>query len=93
MSCSQSINNTYTNIKFISTNKEYADSELDENLVINSYIWKDDFNFIYSIKNEGIYSYDCQTRKIKKLITGNEDFEIQSIENNKLKYDDKEIDI
>ena len=93
MSCSQNINNTYTKIKFISTNKEYADSELDENLVINSYIWKDDFNFIYSIKNEGIYSYDCQTRNIKKLITGNEDFEIQSIENNKLKYDDKEIEI
>lgn len=93
MKSEENIDGTYSKIKFISTKKEYADSQLDENLTINSYIWKDDFNFIYSIKNKGIYLYNCENRKETTIITGNDDFKINSIENNKLKYDEKEIEI
>ena len=73
-------------VKFYDENKEYPKTELDAD--INSYMWFDDYKFIYSIKNEGIFVYDLQTRKSKKLIDGTEDFTFKTYESNVLKYDD-----
>lgn len=84
---------TYSKVKFISINKEYADSELDENLTINEYLWANDYTFIYSIKNKGIYAYDCIERKNKSLITGNDEFKLVNIENGLINYDDKQIEL
>lgn len=87
------IEGTYSKVKFISINKEYADSELDENLTINEYLWANDYTFIYSIKNKGIYAYDCRERKNTSLITGSDEFKLVNIENNFINYDDKQIEL
>lgn len=71
--------------KFYNENKDYPKTELEAD--INSYMWFDDYRFIYSVKNDGIYVYDLKTRNSKKLIDGSEDFTFKSYESNVLKYD------
>lgn len=79
------------NIKFISIQDTYPNTEIKES--INDYIWKDDFTFIYSIFNEGIYKYDVITKETEVIKKGNEQFKLNNIENNILSYDNKKIDL
>lgn len=77
-------------ISFISINGEYENSELRES--VDYYLWVDDYNFIYSIKNKGIYLYNLKQRKYAEIVKGkNEEFKIIEYKNNVLKYDDKSI--
>lgn len=77
-------------IKFISSDGNYPNTELREN--IEYYIWKDDYNFIYSIKNKGIYLYNLAYRKYIKLVEGtDEEFKIKEYKDNVLIYDEKSI--
>lgn len=78
-------------IRFISINNQYPNSELRE--VISKGIWYDNYNFIYSIKNKGIYIYNVQTRTYITLIEGNDEYIIQSINENILYYDEKSIEV
>ena len=78
-------------VYFISNNNQYANCELQEN--INSYIWVNDYCFVYSIKGKGIYYYDLKSQTKGVIIKGNDDFEIISYNNSILKYDDEEIEI
>lgn len=87
------LDGTLTNIKFVSLNKEYPNSELDDKLTIDSYLWQDDYMLIYSIKNKGIYKYNCETRKTENIISGEDEFNLKEIEDGILKYDNKEIEI
>lgn len=82
-----------SNLKIISLNKEYPNRKLDKPKAINSFLWLDDENLLYSISQDGIYLYNCKQNSINKIISGNEEFELHEIENNIVKYDDKQIRI
>ncbi len=76
---------------FIAKNPQYPNCELSEN--INSYIWVNEDCFVYSVVNKGIYYYDLKTQMKGTIITGNENFEIKSYQDDILKYDDSELQI
>lgn len=77
-------------IQFISIDGKNANNELRES--VDYYIWIDDYNFIYSVKNKGIYLYNLKLRKYVEIVTGkNEEFKITEYKDNILKYDDKSI--
>jgi len=80
-------------VKFLSKTQDYASSELDESISVNSYKWINDDNILYSVKEEGIYLYNAVTRKNTNIIKGTSEFEIKFFENNILKYDDKEVKV
>jgi len=74
---------------FISLDGEYPNNELSEN--IYTYAWLGDDYFIYSIKNKGIYSYNVTNRTKGSILQGGDDFEITSIENGVINYDNKAL--
>ena len=76
---------------FISQNQAYPNCELKES--IKSYIWGKEDYFIYSIEKKGIYYYDLKTQTKGTIMTGNDAFVIQSLENGILTYDNKTIPI
>jgi len=78
-------------ISFISIDNKYPNSELKES--INNGIWFDDYNFVYSVKNKGIYVYNAQTRTYKSVVTGKDNYEIKSIDNKLLNYDETSIEL
>ena len=78
-------------IRFISINNELPNTELRE--VISRGIWYDDYNFIFAVKERGIFIYNVQTQSYRTLKTGNGEFMIHNIENNKLYYDDDSLEI
>ena len=78
----------YKGPKFFSRDREYVDSELSSTLIVSSYIWYDDYNFIYSIDNDGIYVYNCVFRTNTKLEDIKEKIQINSVENRKIIYND-----
>lgn len=83
------------NISFFSINKENADSELKKDVYADKTYWYDDYNFIYSVKKQGIYIYNATTRGTKKVITGTDNFDITNFDyaNKVLTYDGKDIKI
>lgn len=86
---SETDDHTYK-ISFVSINSEEANSQLRES--VDYYLWIDDYNFIYSVKNKGIYLYNLKQRKYVEIIKGkNEEFKIIEYKDNILKYDDKSI--
>ena len=66
-------------IRFISINNELPNTELRE--VISRGIWYDDYNFIFAVKERGIFIYNVQTQSYRTLKTGNGEFMIHNIEN------------
>lgn len=78
-------------IRFISINNELPNTELRE--AISRGIWYDDYNFIFAVKERGIFIYNVQTQSYRTLKTGNGEFMIHNIENNKLYYDDDSLEI
>lgn len=81
------------NIGFIFKEKDYPNSEILKNQNITSYLWLDDYQFIYGIKEKGIFIYNAQTRTTKTVIEGNEKYSLKKIENNILFYDEKNINL
>ena len=47
---------------FYSRDEEYADTELDKSLEVSSYKWFDEYNWIYSVNDDGIYVYNCANK-------------------------------
>lgn len=84
-------NDSIYKIRFISIDNQYPNSELRE--MITSGIWFDDYNFIYSIKNRGIFVYNAKDRTYKTLKTGEGEFRITSIYQNYLNYDRTSMEI
>lgn len=78
-------------IEFISKDGSGINSELRQN--INYFIWLDDYNFVYGIKNNGMYIYNLLSRKYATLITGKDEFKIKEFKNNEIKYDEKSLKI
>lgn len=84
-------NGTIYKIGFLSKDNKNASNELKEE--INSYVWYNDTIFLYGKSQDGIYAYDVENRTSKKLLSGQDEFQIKGIEDNKLKYDDKSVKI
>ncbi|MCR5147260.1 MAG: hypothetical protein K6B70_08010 [Clostridia bacterium] len=78
-------------IRFVSINKELPNTELRE--VITRAIWYDDYNFVFAVKQRGIFIYNVQTQTYRTLTTGAEEYMIHNIENNKVFYDDTSVEI
>ncbi len=86
--------NGCNNIKFISIDRSNPNCELKPNILANYFGWLDDYNFIYSIKNKGIYKYNLKNNKTSILIEGNAEYKITSILEKTIKYDkEKTIEI
>ena len=82
-------NNGYVfSVRFISKNGDVPNRELNDG--VNTYAWFGDY-FIYSKKLKGIFSYDTNTGFVRRLITGNDDFNIKGLKDGVLKYDNKEV--
>ena len=77
-------------MKFISKFDNTPNRELSD--TINSYLWLDNNNFLYSKKGKGMYVYNLETGTVRRILTGTEDYELKGFENGILKYDDKEIE-
>ena len=76
------------NVSFYSRDRSYADSSLDRNITISSYMWLNGYIFIYSTDNDGIYAYNCQNRTTQKLLELNEKITIDDIENSVITYNE-----
>lgn len=86
-------NERYINVGFVSTTKTNPNSQLDDTIVVYTYVWLDDDNFVYSVQNEGIYVYNAVTRNTQKIIEGTEDFKITEYdrESKILTYDGNKV--
>lgn len=79
----------YKELMFISIDDTHY--SFDFETVVNSYVWLDDYNFAYSIKNQGIYRYNILTEETYIILEGQDEFNLIEYTNGHLKYDDKEI--
>ena len=52
-----------------------------------------DYEFVYGIKNEGIYYYNVLNKNKQKLLSSNGNCEIEKVENNIIYYDGTKIEI
>lgn len=82
----------FKGVTFFSKDKDFPDSELDRTLVISSFKWYDDYNFVYSVDYDGIYVYNCATRvNVKIHEVKDDEIMINSIEGTKITYNDSGI--
>lgn len=77
--------------RFYSRDSSNPDSELDKRLEVSSFIWFNEYIFIYSVDNDGIYAYNCNERFNQKLIDINEKISINDIVDGQLKYNNTEV--
>ena len=83
-----SYNNIYI---FYSRNK----SKIDTSLIINNLsnlLAYNQVEFVYGIKDEGIYLYNAETQEKRTIINGQGDFNIKKVENNRIYYDETNIE-
>lgn len=86
-------NSNIRKISFLSKDLKYPNRTLEVSEEINKSMWFDDFDFIYSIKNKGIYLYNLENGRLYTVIEGESNFNIEKIEELKIYYDDKVIEI
>lgn len=84
-------NGNINKVYFVSKDGNKANREMIE--YIDTYAWLSDTLFLYSIPQKGIYCFNLESNQKISIITGKEEFKIQSCNNNLLKYDDTEIQI
>ena len=75
---------------FYSRNEEYPDTELERTLVISSWAWYDDYNFIYSVDNDGIYLFNPVSNFNTKITDISGEIQINSAGDGKIVYNDTE---
>lgn len=80
-------------ISFYSLDKESYDSEIKNVLNMTQIYNLSDYEFIYGIKNEGIYYYNVLNKNKQKLLSSNGNCEIEKVENNIIYYDGTKIEI
>ena len=78
-------------IYYISQDEKYPNCELSEN--IDSYIWLNEYCFVYGVVGKGLYYYDLKNQIRGVLVTGSDDFEIHSYENGILSYDEQKMEV
>lgn len=75
---------------FYSRDEEYPDTELDRTLEISSYNWYDEYNFVYSVNDDGIYVFNPATNVNIKLIEINGEIKINSAGDGIIIYNNNE---
>lgn len=87
--------NTIRNTKIISLDEDYPNNQLDDSILIYTYVWADDTHLVYSIYRNGIYVYNAETRETEKIIDGTETYEITNYnrEANVMEYDGEKVQI
>ena len=80
----------YKGPTFYSRDGEYPDTELESTLVISSYNWYDEYNFIYSIDDDGIYLFNPVSKLNTKIIDVEGNIEINSAGDGIITYNDTE---
>lgn len=81
----------YKGPTFYSRDGEYPDTELDSTLVISSYNWYDEYNFIYSVDNDGIYLFNPVSNVNTKIIDVQGTININSAGDGQIIYNDTEL--
>lgn len=84
-------NENIQSIYFVSQNPQFVNSELIEG--IGTYAWINEYCFAYSKTGKGIYYYDLKNQIKGTIVTGDEQYDIESYENGILKYDEKQINV
>ncbi len=79
--------------KIIFVNKEnYSDKyEIDDD--VESYLWIDDYTFLYSIKKAGIYRLNLKTKKTDKITEGTDNYTFKTYSNGILNFENGKIKI
>ncbi len=85
------INENIYGMKFISLSEDNPDRELNDSM--DYYMWINNDNFIYSKKGKGIYIYSLIDGSVRRLLEGNDTYELKEYDNGILKYDDKQINV
>lgn len=84
-------NGAIYSMKFISKFNEEPNRELND--AITSYLWLSNDRFLYSKAGKGIYLYSLNDGKVKRIISGSEEYDLKGIEDGLLKYDETEMQI
>lgn len=79
--------------KIIFINKENNSDKYEIDDDIESYLWIDNYTFIYSIKKVGIYKLDLKTKKVDTIKEGTDNYTFKSYSNGILDYDSGKIKI
>lgn len=82
-------NSSYKQLRIISIDGSHYNFDFETR--VNSYLWLDDYNFAYSITNQGIYRYNILNKETQIILEGQDVFNLVEYTNGDLKYDDKEI--
>ena len=82
-------NSNYKELRIISIDGLHYDFDFETK--VNSYLWLNDYNFAYSITNQGIYRYNILTKETQIILEGTDVFNLVEYTNGYLRYDDKEI--
>ena len=85
------INENIYGMKFISLSEDNPDRELNDSM--DYYMWINNDNFIYSKEGKGIYIYSLIDGSVRRLLEGNDTYELKEYDNGILKYDDKQINV
>lgn len=80
-------------LRVISKTRKYADSDIELDAQILSYIWIDNETLAYSVKNEGIYLYNAKRYTKKRILETTKDCNILKYENGRLYYNNTSIKI
>ena len=59
---------TFKSNRIISLTDRYPSSDIDVYGTINSYVWCDDTHLLFSIKFQGLYMFNAETRELSTLI-------------------------
>ena len=80
----------YKGPTFYSRDEEYPDTELESTLVISSYKWYDEYNFIYSVDDDGIYLFNPVSNSNIKIMDIEGEINIDYAENGKIVYNNNQ---
>lgn len=83
------MNDNSYDIKIISRNSKYMNSELREN--VTSIMWISDTVLVYSVSGKGIYAYSASMRKYTTIKIANATFDLKEYKDGVLYYDDTSI--
>ena len=80
---------SYKELRILSVDRTHYNFDFETK--VNSYVWLDDYNFAYGIKNKGIYRYNILTEETQIILEGEDEFRLTEYSRGYLKYDNKEI--
>lgn len=83
-------NGKLRNVLFYSRDRELPDTELERGIEVSSWKWYDEYNFIYSVDEEGIFVFNVMNNENSKLADIDGEININSVGNEKIIYNNTE---